>query len=647
VQHKRSIALAVQAAACLFAAFAALPAHAQRAAENAVTQADDAFGTSVGNERIGIYNENNVRGFSPIQAGNERIEGLYFDKVGDANDRIQASSRIRVGIAAQGFAFPAPTGIVDFSLRTPGDEARLSTFAEANNWGTYNFQFDAVMPLAETFSLGGGVGTDHNLFPDGASNYESNIGVLARWLPLPALEILPFWSRKDTYIRKVGESYQPIGDFLPDPMPGRHFSGLDWATHRDFSYNYGSLVNFTLSSWRARLGLFRSEFASPKNAFPQLARLDRSGRGELEVKVSPASYLGSTSGEFRLEKTFGASQLVQRVILSLCGRNWNGRYGNSVTADVGPQAIDQYITAPKPVISFAPLIHDHVDESWIGLGYQVAWHNKLQMSLGVQKVRYHKRTFAPATGSTELNAAPWLLTGSATADLTDTLQIFGSYTQGLEENGISPSNAINSNQALPATITRQEDGGIRWKLLPGLSLVADIFDLKKFYFNLDPAHVYRNLGTLENKGVELSLSGNLTDRLDVVAGAVVSDPTVGGEAVRLGITGHRPVSVVPRKIIFDVNWRPPGTSGISFDLGLNHFGSVPATINDVAVIPAYSTIDWDARYEFLMGDEAASLKFAVMNMLNVRSFQVSNAGTYGFSSDSGRRIDLRLIVDIT
>jgi iron complex outermembrane receptor protein len=227
------------------------------------------------------------------------------------------------------------------------------------------------------------------------------------------------------------------------------------------------------------------------------------------------------------------------------------------------------------------------------------------------------------------------------------VQIFGSYTQGLEENGIAPSNAANSNQALPATTTRQEDGGVRWRLLPGASLVADIFVLKKFYFNFDPAHVYRELGTLENKGIELSLSGNLTDQLDVVAGAVLSEPTVGGEAVRLSIAGKRPVGVVPRKFIFDVNWRPPGMSGISFDLGLNHFGSVPASLDDVAVIPAYSTMDWDVRYEFLMGDEAASLKFAVMNMLNVRSFLVSNAGTYGFSSDSGRRIDLRLIVDIT
>src|SRR6185312_7692289 len=495
----------MQAAASLVAVFAVIPAHAQRAGENAVTQADDAFGTSVGNEKIGIYNENNVRGFSPIQAGNERIEGLYFDKVGDANDRIQASSRIRVGIAAQGFAFPAPTGIVDFSLRTPGDSARLSAFTEANSWGTYNFQFDAVMPFGNAFSLGGGVGTDHNLFPDGGANYESNIGVLARWLPLPELEILPFWSRKDTYIRKGGEADQLSGDFLPSPNPERHLWGPDWATHRDFSYNYGSLVNLSLSSWRVRLGLFRSEFASPKNSFPQLSRLDRTVRGELEGKVSPASYLGSTSGEFRLEKTFGTSRFVQRLILSLRGRNWNGRYGNSVTADVGPQAINQFIAAPKPAISFAPLIHDHVDESWIGLGYQVAWQNRLQMSLGVQKARYHKRTVAPGGVATELNAAPWLLTGSATGDLTDSVQIFGSYTQGLEENGIAPSNAVNGNQALPATATRQKDGGVRWKLVPRASLVADVFDLKKFYFNFDPTHVYRELGTLENKGAELSL----------------------------------------------------------------------------------------------------------------------------------------------
>lgn len=51
----------------------ALPSHAQRVGENPVTAAEDAFGTSVGGESIGLYHPGNVRGFSPITAGNVRL----------------------------------------------------------------------------------------------------------------------------------------------------------------------------------------------------------------------------------------------------------------------------------------------------------------------------------------------------------------------------------------------------------------------------------------------------------------------------------------------------------------------------------------------------------------------------------------------
>jgi iron complex outermembrane receptor protein len=367
----------------------------------------------------------------------------------------------------------------------------------------------------------------------------------------------------------------------------------------------------------------------------------------MKVDLSPPFHLGSTSGEFRLEKSFADGPWVHRLIFSLRGRNWNGVYGNAVTVDVGPQAINQVIDAPKPDVQFAPPVHDHVDESWIGFAYQTAWENRLQLSLGVQKVRYHKRAIVPGSAPTALNTTPWLLTGSGTGYLTDTLALFGSYTQGLEENGIAPTNATNSNQALPATTTRQVDGGLRWKLLPGASLVVDVFDLKKLYFNLDSANVYRQLGRLENKGLEVSLSGNLTDQLDVVAGAVLSEPSVSGDAVRLGIAGDKPVGLRSRKFILDANWRPPALTGISYDLGVNHYGSVPASLDDVAVIPAYTTLDWDARYEFKLADQAASLKLAVMNMFNIRALRVLDANTYAFFPGSGRRVDLRLIVDVT
>jgi hypothetical protein len=53
------------------------PAFAQRTADNAVTAAGDAFGKAVGNERIGLYSSDDVRGFSPVDAGNARIEGCF------------------------------------------------------------------------------------------------------------------------------------------------------------------------------------------------------------------------------------------------------------------------------------------------------------------------------------------------------------------------------------------------------------------------------------------------------------------------------------------------------------------------------------------------------------------------------------------
>src|SRR5687767_7448035 len=71
------------------------PVVAQRAAENAVRVAEDAFGSSIGNESIGLYGPGQVRGFSPVAAGNVRIEGLYMDRQGFMSQRLVSGSSVR------------------------------------------------------------------------------------------------------------------------------------------------------------------------------------------------------------------------------------------------------------------------------------------------------------------------------------------------------------------------------------------------------------------------------------------------------------------------------------------------------------------------------------------------------------------------
>jgi iron complex outermembrane receptor protein len=97
------------------------PAWAQHASDNPLQSADDAFGLTLGLESIGLYGPGGVRGFNPQTAGDVRIDGLYFDQQGGLSNRVVEGSAVHVGVSEIGYAFPAPTGIVDYDLRHTGD----------------------------------------------------------------------------------------------------------------------------------------------------------------------------------------------------------------------------------------------------------------------------------------------------------------------------------------------------------------------------------------------------------------------------------------------------------------------------------------------------------------------------------------------
>lgn len=64
---------------------------------NAISGAEDGFGNQSGKESIGIYDDGNVRGFSPAKAGNLRIEGMYFDRAAYLGHLLTDGSKVRVG----------------------------------------------------------------------------------------------------------------------------------------------------------------------------------------------------------------------------------------------------------------------------------------------------------------------------------------------------------------------------------------------------------------------------------------------------------------------------------------------------------------------------------------------------------------------
>lgn len=244
-------------------------AGAQRTRENAVTAAEDAFGISVGAETVGLYDASQVRGFSPLAAGNVRIDGLYFDQVWSLSSRLRRSTTIRVGLAAVNSPFPSPTGVVDYSFRRPGATATASAAVSVNSHLGVTGEVDAVVPISgERLSIGVGAALYRQAFHNGTDSINDVEALALRWSPRSNVELLPFWSRSFVSGLEASPIYIPAEASVPPPIPYGTYTGPSWARFRGTAINYGGIAN-CLSR---RISIFASGSSGPSSTTSAASR---------------------------------------------------------------------------------------------------------------------------------------------------------------------------------------------------------------------------------------------------------------------------------------------------------------------------------------------------------------------------------------
>ena len=630
----------------LLLALWAIPAHAQRAAENAVLEAEDAFGTSIGRETIGLYSSSSVRGFSPTRAGNIRIDGLVFDQVWSTTNRIRLSTAIRVGISAIGTPFPAPTGIVDYTLRRPSDQVQLSVLSGADSYGNVYVEADGSLPLSDTLSLGLGGASYMNDYYNGTTGFYLQGAAMLRWRPAPNVEIMPYFNRSEGFDDEAGPISIPGGEFLPPKVERRQFLGPKaWGGYFGVAANSGIVARWEPArGWEVQAGLFRSLFDDQQSFAHLLVDVQPDRSATRIIIADPLIKITSTSGEMGLTRTFTEGPRIHRAIASIRGRANNRRTDGSDVVDFGRTTLDAPFAVPTPSFTFSEQTVDDVRQWTGGLAWQTVWPGVGELGVGVQRTDYSKDITIPAAGLTRTEARPWLWNVNAAITITDRLAVYGGYVTGLEESGIAPNNAGNRNEALPAIQTSQRDIGLRYAITSRLKLVAGLFDVRKPYFNLDGANRFDVLGDVRHRGVELSLAGKLAPNLNIVAGGILLDARVTGEGVALGRVGERPVGQTDTTLQLNADWQVPGASGLSFDIGVQHEGDIVATVDNRVSIPARTLVDLGARYRTTIGGKPVTFRLTMTNVGDVQGFDLRGAGAYDIIQ--GRVIGGWIAVDL-
>lgn len=601
-----------------------------RTGENAVTQAEDAFGFTVGKESLGLYTTSNVRGFSPVAAGNVRIDGLYFDQVFRLTNRISPSTSIKVGLSAQGSPFPSPTGIVDYRLHKLGDTRTLSSLMMLDSYGTVSVEADASFPLVDnrlSLGIGGYLATNESY--DGTDNLQHIQGAILRWRPSRKIEVIPFWTRSEIINDERGPIYVPAGQHLPPNVPLRSFDGPSWADFNSVGVTQGVVTKVLMTpSWLVRAGLFYSKLDDESDFGHLFTELQPDGSSNRVIIADPQSVFDSTSGEFRLSRSIAAGSRLHLLHVSFRGRSRSHLYGGSDVINFGPTQIGEYFDEPEPDFTFGSQTRDRVRQWTGGVAYEGRWENVGEFSVGISKTDYQKEVLLPDLPMATTDSKPWLYYGAVSVRLSDALAVYGSYTRGLEESGVAPDNATNRNEPLPAIMTEQGEAGVRFALTQSLKLVVGLFDLTKPYYNLDQAGRFTLLGDVRNRGLEISLSGALTRNIDIVAGAVSLHPRVTGEGVTLERVGRRPVGLPARTVILNADWRTPVLDGLSFDLAVSYESRVISTRDNLTSIPPRILVDLGSRYRFRFANRDATLRFRVSNITGEEGFALRGAGAY-------------------
>lgn len=629
------------------------------AGDTAGKKATDAFGISDGEDSIGIYDSSSVRGFDLSAAGNYRLNGAYFVKSSGVSHFFVESTQVRIGLAAAGMDFPGPSGVINYQLHDPAatDPSQLRFGVEQyQSWFT-EAQFKG-RAADNSYSYSVGVaGQSQMRNAQGGDGSSALIAGTVRYTP-SATEQWQWFAGEYDYKRQGSfvVLLDPNDQQLPDPVARGRYLGQAWANETGQRRIAGTLYQGALNEdWTLHSSLVFSQDA-PKRAFTQLFQLKQQ-QSESGYLISPSQRFTAWSGEVKAVRTVYSGEYQHRLVATLRGRHSDNRFGGDRFVDTGslPWGDKAAAIAMPDLAALHADSQDLVRQTTAGVFYAVVLPSQLQLSGGVLMTDYRKdfrqQAAAGAAGSSGQQQQDRLLLPqlSLAYPWTPDTLLYSSYTEGLEESGVAPAGSANPNEVLSAVASVQRELGVRHKLNDHLQLLSGFFVTEKQFAGIHSVtNQYQLSGEVRHQGLELSLTGQLSDQWQLVMGGVYTEARLSNIVQDPAALGHRAVGVPQLKMITNLVYSPNQLNGLQWDLNLAYTGERAASrrvdqqTGAQLQVPAYLTTDLGMRYRFTRLPQL-ELRAQLYNLFDRYNWEVSSAESLTYLP--GRSFRLRLHYD--
>jgi len=251
----------------------------------------------------------------------------------------------------------------------------------------------------------------------------------------------------------------------------------------------------------------------------------------------------------------------------------------------------------------------------------------------------------PFTRNTDLNGEKWVPRAGLVYRYNDELSLYGSYTESFKPN--SSIAALAGGTVLDsATLPEQSKAwelGAKWDVDDRISGTLALFDIKKRnvlvanFDSLTANTVYTTAGEVRSRGVELDLSGQLSERWSLIGGYaftdawVVEDPTLKGNRLQ-----NVPRHSGSLSAVYDAG-AVLGGDRLRVGAGAHYVGERAGNPDNDFDLPAYTVADAFATYETRLDGQKVRFQLNVKNLFD-RTYYSSAVSRYFVSMGDSRQV---------
>jgi len=202
---------------------------------------------------------------------------------------------------------------------------------------------------------------------------------------------------------------------------------------------------------------------------------------------------------------------------------------------------------------------------------------------------------------------------------TATTNLYASYAKGLSDGGEAPWYAeANAYQVLSPRNSEQYELGVKQQIRNFL-VTAAIFDLKQDnqYTTTNSAGEleFVEQGEQHNQGIELGLTGALTDTLDVSSGITYTKSRLV-DIDNDSYKGHQTQNVPKVRATAQLSYKVPSVEGLRLLSGMQYSSSKYANKEGTAKVGGYSVFNIGAAYKTNFAGHDTTFRFNIDNLFN-------------------------------